>query len=287
MRRVLLIADLEGITGIERVEQLVLGAPGYPAAARRMTEEVARVVRLLREHGVEHVRISDAHHSGADGNLDGAALPDGCELVFDVVDMYGGRLLDDVDAVLAVGMHALGASAGFGAHTVSVNTEWTLGGELLTESRVVQLLAAERGVPFWFTAGCDVLERQVPAGMHFVRTKRSLSRGEATSLPVDAVEQSFRQRIATTKPKLAERPLLAPLQVRFQKRLEAERAEGGALRAATVRELPAMPSFHAQFLAACRMIETSAEAMLSRIEGAPGTMAFSVNASRILLDGWD
>lgn len=286
MRRVLLIADLEGITGVDDVTHLVMGTPGYPAAARRMTEEVAMVARLLRAHGVEAVRISDAHHSGADGNIDPAGLPDGCELLFDTVDMYAGALLNDVDAVACVGMHALGASPGFGAHTVSVNTEWTLGDELLTESRVVQLLAAERGVPFWFTAGDDVLRRQLPADVPFVETKLAASRGKAVSRPLAQVEAEF--RAVLRRAPVTMRPLPPQtLRVRFQTRAEAAAANAGTLIAPTVRELPPMADFHAQFLAACRMIESASDAMVARIAGLPGTIGWANNAARLLLAAWE
>ncbi len=286
MRRVLLVADLEGISGVDDVEQLVLGAPGYARAAQRMTEEVALVARLLLEHGVEHVRISDAHHSGADGNIDAVGLPKGCELIFDTHDMYAGALLDDVDAVACVGMHALGDSPGFGAHTVSVNTAWTLGGEALTETRIVQLLAAERGVPMWFTAGDDVLRSQAPQGVGFVQTKRAISRGEAVSVAAAELERALRAVLKQPPLVVAAAPV-APLLVRFQKRAEAEASTGGVPRSPTERELPAMATFHAQFLAACRMIEGSSDALFSRVKGAPGTMTWARNAARLLLDGWD
>lgn len=268
MRRVLLIADLEGIAGVDRIEQLVFGGPGYAQAALRMNEEVSMVALLLLEHGVQHVRVSDTHHSGA-ANLEARFFPAGCELVTDV-------LADDVDAVACVGMHALGDSHGFGAHTVNVNTDWSLGTERLTESRIVELLAAERGVPFWFTSGCDVLEQQVTTP--FVRTKTSVSRALAKSSSLTEVDRAFRHCISTTTPRSRGRPARVPLQIRFQKRAEAKCALGGTLASPTVREVPVMNSFREQFDAAWQMIESTSEQIAARTHGDP---------SRLLLDAWD
>ncbi len=287
VRRVLLIADLEGITGVDRVEQLVFSAKGYPAAARRMTEEVALVSRLLLEHGVRHVRVSDAHLAGGPpGNIDGKELPTGVELRVEEADMYAGTLLDDVDAVACVGMHALGDSPGFGAHTVSVNTAWTLHDEALTETRIVQLLAAERGVPLWFSAGDDVLESQAPAGLPFVRTKRALSRGEARSRSLSEVEADF--RAVLKRAPIPPSPLPpSPLRVRFQTRAEATAVKTFPLVSPVEIELPAFDSFQRQFLEACRCIEGTGDALIARIKAEPGTDEFSRAAAQLLLEPWE
>jgi D-amino peptidase len=285
MKTVLLIADLEGISGVESIEDLVVGAPGYPRAAQRMTDEVALVARLLRTRGVQRVRISDAHRSGAPSNLDPSALPEWCEVrVTD--DLYGGALLEGVDAVACVGMHASGTSAGFGAHTVSLHTAWSLGGIELTETRVAQWLAAERGVPLWFSAGDDVLQAQL-GDVPFVLTKRSRSRHQTTSLQADEVEAAFGKVLEAT-PVLAS-PTRAPLDVRFQRVVEADAAEaaGAARLSPTTIRVEVQETFAAQYESALRFIEPTEAVMLSAIAGLPGTARFARNAAALLVAPWE
>ena len=287
MRRVLLIADLEGITGIDSVTDLVAGAPGYPAAAVRMTDEVAFVAGLLIARGVGSIVVSDAHRSGAPTNLDSSRLPACCDVRVED-DMYGGRLLDEVEAVVCVGMHALGNSAGFGAHTVSLNTAWTLGSLALTETHVAGLLAAERGVPLWCSAGDDVLEQQLGSGVPFVRTKQALSRGEARSLPQAEVEARLGEVLQRAPAAIPPVPR-EPLRLRFQRVAEAEAAAqaGGRRISPTELELAPHDTFQRQYDAALALIAAAEDTLLSRVAGFPGTVRFAQNAARLLLEPWD
>lgn len=287
MRRVLLIADLEGITGIESVADLVVGAPTYPSAAGRMTEEVAFVATQLVGLGAQSIIVSDAHRSGAPTNLDAARLPGCCDVRVEE-DLYGGRLLDEVEAVVCVGMHALGASGGFGAHTVSLNTAWTLGTLELTETHVAWLLAAERGVPLWCSAGDDVLEQQLGGVVPFVRTKQAVSRKEARSLPRGGVEARFREVLEGAPAAIPAVPK-AVLRLRFQKVAEAEAASraGGRRVSPTELELTPHATFQQQYDAALKLIASAQDTLLARIAGPPGGARFAVNAARLLLEPWD
>lgn len=284
MRRVLLIADLEGITGVDDLSSLVFCGAGYAEAARRMTEEVAVVAEALLARGVEEVRISDAHRAGAGGsNLDAALLPAACAVHL-AEDLYGGALLDGVDAVCAVGMHASGESEGFGAHTVALHTSWRLDGRPLTETHLATFLAAERGIPFWFAAGDQVLEAELP-GVPFVRTKHSSGRGVARSRPVAQVAAELRALAQTAPPPVVPSPR-GRLLVRFQRRAEAE-ASGGALVSPTEVEIGPRPSFTAQYEEALELLEASGEAFARRLGGRFGTPAFAEAAAALLLEPWD
>ncbi len=287
MRTVLLVADLEGITGVDTLEALIVGAERYGAAARRMTEEVALVAQLLREAGVEHVRISDAHRSGAETNLDAALLPEGCSV--HVTDsMYGGALLDDVEAVACVGMHASGISAGFGAHTVSVNTAWSLDGASINETQLARWLAAERGVPMWFSAGDQVLERELGGVVPFVRTKRSRSRAETTSRGLHLVHRAFRQVVRGPCAPVPKVPR-APLSIRFQREAEADAAVAAGAKRTSATTISVAPrgTFEAQYEEVLRFIGATEAAVLMRIEGLPGTRAFARSAARLITDDWE
>jgi D-aminopeptidase len=280
---VLLVADLEGIVGVDDLESLVFCSPGYPAAARRMTEEVAFVARLLLARGVERIRISDAHRAGAgEANLAPALLPPGCELVL-AEDMYGGALLDGVEAVCAVGMHASGNSGGFGGHTVSLHTTWERLGRPLSETHVAALLAGERGVPFWFSAGDQVLEAEL-GGVPCVVTKHATGIAAATSRTWAEVARAWEAVVsAAPGPVHAVEP--APLRVRFQTSAEAE-ASGGVLVAPTVAEVGWAGSFTQQYEDALRLLDASEAALAARLTASPGSAGFPAAVRRLFLDPW-
>lgn len=283
-RRVLLIADLEGITGVDSIDALAMGSLSYPAAAQRMTDEVAFVARQLVLQGVETIVVSDAHRSGAATNLDAGQLPAACEVRVED-DMYGGTLLDGVESVVCVGMHAQGPSPGFGAHTVSVNTAWTLGSLALTETHLALLLAAERGIPMWCSSGCDVLEAQLGGLVPFVRTKHSVSRSQASSLPQAEVEARLLEVLRGPPAALPSVPREV-LRVRFQKAAEAERS-GGKRSSPTEVELPARASFQQQYDEALSLIGAAEAALHERVTGLPGTPRFAASAAELLLQPWE
>ena len=265
MGRVLLIADLEGITGVDSSSAIAFGAPSYPAAAKRMTDEVALVARLLLERGVGSIVVSDAHRSGADTNLDRSLLPRQCEVRVED-DMYGGALLDGVEAVVCVGMHARAGSAGFCAHTVAVNASWTLGEQPLTETHLALFLAAERGVPIWCASGDDVLEQQLHGLVPFVRTKQALSVTEARSLPLGAVEAHY-GRVLAGPPAAIPRVPREVLRLRFRDGPRAEVAAG--------------ESFQRQYEAGLALMSSP------EVNGVPGTPEFAHSAVQLLLEPWE
>jgi D-amino peptidase len=286
MSRVLLIADLEGIPTVDRAEALVAGGPGHAAALEAMAASVREVVERLRREGVAEVRISDAHRSGGGPNLEAAAFP-GCELHF-TDDLYGGALLDGVDAVCAVGMHARARSRGFAGHTVSLHTDWQLGGVALDESRLAQLLAAERGIPMWFTCGDDVLAVDCDGVLPCAITKRSSSTTTTRTLDASARVAELDEVFARRNTRLPPVPR-APLTITFQRRVEAEAAwAAGAPRCGpTSIELAPGESFFEQYTQALRWISTTEDAVLAQLTALPGTEAFAHQLAALFAAPWE
>jgi D-aminopeptidase len=286
MKTALLIADLEGITGVDTLESLVLAGEGNVEATLLMNQEVSFVAQKLLSVGFDSIRISDAHRSGAPHNIDVSLFPDGCEAhVLD--DMYGGPLLAGVDVVACVGMHASGTSPGFGAHTVSVHTAWALGGRELSETAVVQLLAGERGIPVWFSAGDQILESELGT-LPFVRTKNTTSRDTTRSRKGSDVQRDFIQVLQRDIPS----PIAAPranLTIRFQRHAEAQAAFAAGAIPASANSIVIQPrdSFQAQYEEALRFISATERAVLSRVQGAPGTAAFARSAIALFNESWD
>jgi len=281
MAKALLIVDLEGIPGVDRLEQLIFGGPGHDWAIEQMHAATHEALDVLKQvDRVTDVRIADAHRSGAPYNLDARRFP-GHEVCF-TDDMYGGAMLDGVTAVACVGMHASARSGGFGAHTVAVHTGWKLGEQVLNESLLVQLLAAERGVPTWFTAGDDVLAREVDGVLPCLVTKHSRSARDTTALPrCPLSELRERNRRLPPVPK-------APLTISFQTLAQA----GAAVAAGATRASPGSiviaprETLHAQYLEALHFMNATEAAFLSQLTAEPGGVKFARQAAALFDLEW-
>ena len=192
MRCALLIADLEGVAGVDALEDLVAGSPGYPAACERLTAEINAAIEGLLAAGFERVRVSDTHQSGSGApNVLAAALPPQAELRFEE-NPYAAELFEGVEAVACLGMHAAAGSGGFGAHTVDPLGVWRCGERRLSETELVLALAHEAGVPCVFVSGDDVLGASLGGG-RYVETKRALSPARSESRGRDEVLDSLRR----------------------------------------------------------------------------------------------
>jgi len=226
MPRALLIADLEGVAGVEALGALIAGDAAHAAACEAMTAEVCAAVEGLRAAGYDAVRVSDSHRSGS-GRLNVDPFRVAAELRFED-DLYGGALLDDVAVVAAVGMHAAGGTRGFGAHTVDLHTAWQWGEALLSESEVAFGLAAERGVPALYSAGDDVLRRSL-RGLRYVETKRSRGPSTCRSATAAAVHAALREAALAT-PALRPLPARRRLALHFKREAHADAAAGAGAR---------------------------------------------------------
>jgi D-amino peptidase len=220
VRSVLLVVDLEGVAGVDDIASLVAIGPGYAAARRLLTDEVAAVVRGLTRRGVERIAILDSHRSGSrEPNVIASELA-GIEVRR---DDDCAELVAGYDAVACLGMHAGAGSEGFAAHTIDVHTSWRAGERDLSETDIIFALAAERGVPALFVSGDDVLASHTP-GVTFVVTKTSASRASACSQAPAACRAALEEAAAQAAPCIGS-PLPGRLTLRFKSRWQAELAE--------------------------------------------------------------
>jgi len=273
MATALLIADLEGICGVDDAVDLAFGGQGHARACARMTAEVARVAGALREAGYETVRVSDSHRSGSgEANVDAGALPPGATLYL-LDDPYAPELFDGVNAVACVGMHAAGGTRGFGAHTVQVHCAVRAGFRLLSETDLVLGLAHDARARVLFVSGDDVLGRSLSPQIPYLCTKRAVSVRTARSAPTAGVGQALR-KLARPPGVPAPPPPNGPLALHFKPGLGAggQHVHG--------------PNFRARYSAALAAIDASSDALLAHLAGAPGTAGFAQSAARLLAAGW-
>src|SRR5437868_15397218 len=67
--RVLIMSDMEGVSGIVVWDQVNGGAPMYEEGRRLYTEEINAAVRGAKAAGATEIVVVDCHGAGKDGNF--------------------------------------------------------------------------------------------------------------------------------------------------------------------------------------------------------------------------
>ena len=184
-------ADLEGISGVTRREDLLPPGMDYPAARRWLTLEVNAAVAGARAAGATDFVVEENHGAELLCNLD-------LDLIDPEVDVVRGfprgttttisALTVECDAVFLVGHHAcVGDPRGMMAHTISgVFTDVRLDGRTVGEGELIALAAAEVGVPTVLVTGDDVTAHQLSAvvpGIETAVVKTALSGNGGRLMP--------------------------------------------------------------------------------------------------------
>lgn len=187
--RVLLLYDMEGITGAVRPTDVNAGSPTYQATRESLVEDVNAAIRGLMKAGVREVVVTDGHGSGSpdpDYILD--RMPPGArhEIRDEPYDPYIDLMDRSFAAVVTIAMHSKAGGGGFLAHTYNGHTRWLMHGHDMNESMLVAASAARVGTPLILVTGDDVLEKEVKAfspRTEYVVVKRAISVEEAASRP--------------------------------------------------------------------------------------------------------
>lgn len=225
--KVLLLYDMEGVTGAVKPSDVNFGSDGYPATRESLTEDVNAAIRGLLKAGAREVVITDGHGSGnpdPDYLLD--RLPKGAR--FDLrstpYDPYIEAMDGSYAAMAAVAMHSRAGGGGFLAHTYFGHTRWIMGGHDMNESMLVAASAARFNIPLILVTGDEVLQREVAAfspDTQYVAVKRVLSVEAAEPRPRAAVSAEIEtaaeralRTVATIRP-WTPASIQAPFENRF------------------------------------------------------------------------
>src|SRR5919108_749546 len=158
--RVLIMSDMEGVSGIVVWEQVNGGAPMYEEGRRLYTEEINAAVRGARAAGATEIVVVDCHGAG-NGWTFNSLVPDlldpGCEYVVQKEwTEYTDFLESGCDAALFVGMHArAGTPDGVLNHTVS-GQQWQnlwFNGRLVGETGINAALCGTWDCPVLMVTG--------------------------------------------------------------------------------------------------------------------------------------
>ncbi len=197
--RVLIMADMEGVSGIVHWDQVTNGAPMYQEGRRLYTEEINAAVRGARAGGATEIVVVDSHGAGAAGTMGGPAFnsiipelidPD-CEFVtHHGWANYTEMLEQGCDACFFVGIHARGGTpGGVLSHTIASGhwLEIRINDVVVGEIGVVAALCGAHGVPMVLVTGddkaCDEAKALLGPELRTVAVKKGLSRFSARHIP--------------------------------------------------------------------------------------------------------
>jgi len=239
--RVLIWADMEGVSGISTWEQVGGGLPLYEEGRRLYTEEVNAAVRGCLASGATEVVVIDGHggsHPGARGFL--SLIPERLEPgARYVLGHTWTRHIEPFergcDAALLVAAHAMsGTPDGVLSHTVSSESWYiaTINGTPVGETGIVAAIAGCWNIPVVFLSGDEAVCREARAllGPELVTApvKKGLGRYSARHLPpaeARAIIESGARDAVARRPKWPS-PLRFTAPVTFQVELTTpDRAE--------------------------------------------------------------
>jgi len=188
--RILVLHDMEGLSGQSDPKTFDFGTPEYPTGQELLAADINAVVEGLFAGGATEVHVVDGHGSGNPDPdvrrdlLDPRAQQLIRETQFDAYfDLVEPRAYD---AVAVVGMHAKTGSRGFASHTFTLGIGIVINGREITETELVALSWGRQAIPVIFGSGDDRLAADL-AGMpwiEFVTVKTATAADSARPRPV-------------------------------------------------------------------------------------------------------
>ena len=192
--RILILTDMEGVSGIVAWDQVTGGKPMYEEGRRLYTEEINAAVRGARAAGAEEIVVVDCHGAGGDwtfNSLIPELLDPGCEWVArHPWSRYTEMFETGCDAAVFIGMHARANTPdGVMCHTIST-TGWRslrFNDDLVGEVGINAALCGHYGCPVLMVTGDEAVCREsrelLGENLPIVAVKRGLSRYSARQIP--------------------------------------------------------------------------------------------------------
>ena len=200
--KIYISADMEGISGLVRWNDVVTNGIDYTLGRHFLTQDVNAAVSGAFDAGASQVVVEENH-----------GVEDLCNLLMDEIDERctvvrgAGRphsttmsaLDESVDLVMLVGHHArAGSRPGVMAHTVSYGEfrEVRLNNRSVGEPDLFAIRAGELGVPVGLVTGDQIVAEQLRAICPWVRAavvKEALSNQAAACIPPARAQQIIRQ----------------------------------------------------------------------------------------------
>jgi D-amino peptidase len=194
--RILVIYDMEGVSGIDHESMTDFGSDDYEKGREFLTSDVNAAIRGLFAGGAGSVWVQDGHGSGNSDEpdilldqMDERASFDFREREY---DPYSTGLDGSIDAIVCIGMHARAGSDGFLAHTYTLEPAFRVNGVEITETQIIALSGARWGLPVIMTSGDDVLGEQLASelpDLQYAVVKKAASRAKAEPASQEEVQR--------------------------------------------------------------------------------------------------
>ena len=234
--KVFVAVDMEGSTGLERLEEIFRGLPGFDMFRQVMAGDANAVVQGAIEGGAAEVVVSDSHgymcNIHPDDVLPGVQLRRG-QLQRTWCQAKG--LEKDCDAMIMIGFHAKsGTENGILAHTwITGFRDVRINGDSVPEPSLNALLAGDMGVPVIMLSGDDMVAAQaspVLGDIEYVQLKKSVGFFEGDHLPVDRTRNLLRESAKKAVQSAGKRqPVVVKGPVTIEVDVSADAAEDAAL----------------------------------------------------------
>jgi D-amino peptidase len=222
--RVLIMSDMEGVSGIVVWEQVNGGAPLYEEGRRLYTEEINAAVRGAKAAGATEIVAVDCHGAGQHWSFN-SYIPELLDPAVDWVShhpwsRYTELLEKGCDAALFIGMHArAGTPDGVLCHTVS-STNWHnlwFNDILVGETGINAALCGHYGCPVLLVTGdtATAIEARelLGDGLTTVAVKHGLTRFSARNIAplraremIEAGAKAALQDLKAVKPYVPAKP---------------------------------------------------------------------------------
>jgi len=198
--KIYILADMEGISGIRRMEQVQRSESQYAEGCKLMIDEINVAIDACFANGAAEVVACDTHGGGGQvrvGEMDERAVYE---------SPAGGRMMpsldDSFDGVILLGHHAMaGTLNGFLDHTMNsrVILEYRCNGRALGEIGIEAAWAGHYGVPVIVVSGDRAACDEAKATFEKVETavvKTGLGRNRAKCLSIPNAHEAIREAVA-------------------------------------------------------------------------------------------
>jgi len=229
--RVLIMTDMEGVSGIVVWNQVNGGDPMFEECRKLYTEEINAAVRGAKAAGATEIVVVDCHGAGGGWTFNSLVpelLDPDCEWVaHHAWSRYADMFESGCDACLLVGMHArAGTPDGVLCHTIST-TSWRhlrFNDTYVGEVGINAALCGHYGVPCVLVTGDEATCREsrdlLGSGLTTVAVKKGLTRYSARQIPpvraremiVEGAKQSLKN-LKAVKPYIPAKPTTITVEI--------------------------------------------------------------------------
>jgi D-amino peptidase len=190
MTRLLINADMDGISGIERYEQCNRSHPSYAEGVRLLCQEINVIADAAFQSGAQSVSVIDWHGGG--GNLD----PDQLDKRVEIVPEDPSR---GYDLALLVGFHPMASDqSGFISHTMTLGVALEVDGNEIGEITLFSWLMGDHGIPIGLVTGDRAATSEADRFFPDVPTntvKQAESWSRAVCVPVEQSYEVLRTKV--------------------------------------------------------------------------------------------